>query len=129
MLWMLLAAAATSPAAPAPHTDAGYAQARDVAWREEASLDAAASTIMIGNLGEAGGKALQVCLPKRTERVPPVFTVVLQLDARGKVGKAWGQGEPALVACMKHELTGKTVFAPPQAPFHVAFELLPDDVE
>lgn len=126
MLWMLLAAAT---AAPATTTDAGYESARAQAWRDEASLDPAASTIMIGNLGEAGGAALRGCLPQRTSVTPPVFTVVLQLDTRGKVARSWGQGEPALVACVKHALAGRSVFAPPQAPFHVAFELLADEVE
>jgi len=115
MLWMVMMAQAVAG-------DAGYDQVRAWAQRDEASLAPAAYTEMLDSMSEVGGAAFTRCMPTPAPETLAAFTVVLQLDAQGKVVRTWREGDAAVARCVDAGFAGKTLFVPPQAPFYAAFE-------
>ena len=115
MLWMVMMAQAVAG-------DAGYPQAHAWAQRDEASLEPAAYTAMVDSMSEVGGAAFKRCMPTPAPQTLAAFTVVLQLDAHGRVVRTWREGEEAVARCVDAGFVGKTLFVPPKAPFHAAFE-------
>ncbi len=115
MLWMVMMAQAVAG-------DAGYAQVRALAQRDEASLAPAAYTAMLDSMSRVGGESFARCMPTPAPETLAPFTVVLQLDAQGKVLRTWREGDETVARCVDAGFAGKTLFVPPKAPFHAAFE-------
>ncbi len=115
MLWMVMMAQAVAG-------DAGYLQVHAWAQRDEASLEPAAYTAMVDSMSEVGGAAFTRCMPTPAPQTLAAFTVVLQLDAQGRVVRTWREGEEAVARCVDAGFAGKTLFVPPKAPFYAAFE-------
>ena len=44
------------------------------------------------------------------------------VDAQGRVVRTWREGDGAVARCIEAGFAGTTVFVPPKAPFHAAFE-------
>lgn len=55
------------------------------------------------------------------DRHPP-FTVIMQLDATGKVVTTWRTGDSAIAKCLDATMRKATLFRPPHAPFYTSFE-------
>ena len=51
------------------------------------------------------------------------FVVVMQLDAQGRVQQTWRQGGSPLAICLQRYVRGRTLVAPPKAPFHASLEI------
>ncbi|TNY29480.1 hypothetical protein BV505_05170 [Thermomonas haemolytica] len=51
------------------------------------------------------------------------FTIVMRLDAEGRVQQTWRQGSSPLAICLQRYVRDKTVFVPPKAPFHTALDI------
>lgn len=115
MLWMVMLAQAVAG-------DAGYEQVRALAQRDEASLAPAAYAEMLDSMSRVGGASFTRCMPTPAAQALAPFTVVLQLDAQGRVVRTWREGEEAVARCVDAGFVGKTLFVPPKAPLHAAFE-------
>jgi hypothetical protein len=68
---------------------------------------------------------LDKAVPDCATPVPQLdpFVIVAQLDASGLIKRTWRRGSTPLAICVERELRGKTLPAPPAAPFLVSFEL------
>ena len=115
MLWMVMMAQVVAG-------DAGYEQAKALAQRDEASLAPPAYAAMLDSMSRVGGESFARCMPTPAPETLGAFTVVLQLDAQGKVVRTWREGEEPVARCVDAGFVGKTLFVPPKAPFHAAFE-------
>ncbi|MCL6619753.1 MAG: hypothetical protein K6T33_08185 [Thermomonas hydrothermalis] len=51
------------------------------------------------------------------------FTIVMQLDADGRVQQTWREGSSPLAICLQRYVRDKLLFVPPRAPFHAALEI------
>ncbi|MGA6149260.1 MULTISPECIES: hypothetical protein [Stenotrophomonas] len=111
--WMLLAQSAVGT---------GYDQVRALAHSDEGSLEPVAYAAMIDGMSRVGGDGFARCLPTPAPETLAAFTVVLQLDAQGRVVRTWREGDGAVARCIEAGFAGTTVFVPPKAPFHAAFE-------
>ncbi|MER2201827.1 hypothetical protein [Stenotrophomonas sp.] len=113
MLWMVIMAQALAG-------DVGYEQVRALAQRDEASLAPAAYTEMVDSMSRVGGASFTRCLPTPAPETLAAFTVVLQLDAQGRVVRTWREGDEAVARCVDAGFAGKTLFVPPKARFLAA---------
>jgi hypothetical protein len=109
--------------APALHAQAAleYAEAKRLADRDEASLDARAGARLLESqrtLLEAG---IVACATPDLDLSPLV--VVMELDAGGTVVRTWLQGGSPLALCLRGHVAGKVLDAPRQAPFYASIEL------
>lgn len=121
----LLALATAAIAAPTPGYDAALALAR----KDEASLSPDQAAALIEAQGDVGGRALAQCRTDSGGILADLsaFTVVLQLDAQGKVVRTWRDGESPIAACFEKAMHAQSLVAPPRAPFHTFFAMTWDD--
>ena len=114
---LLLLAATTSALA----ADVSFDQAKVQADRDEASLSSAHMEKLIASQAQAGKEAHSICFSfdPKPDRSP--YTVVMKLDASGKVVRTWLRGESSLAHCFNEEMSHKTLFTPPRAPFFTSF--------
>ena len=115
---LLLFLSATAPALAA---DVSFDQAKALADRDEASLSSAQMQQLIAAQARTGKEAHSICLSfnPKPERSP--YTVVMKLDASGKVVRTWLRGQSSLAHCFNEEMAHKTLFTPPRAPFFTSF--------
>ena len=116
----LLLAASTAPSAHAQST-MDYAQAKQRADADEASLHALTSRAMRDAQARVLDDAIARCAAPDADTSP--FVVVAELDATGKVVRTWRDGGTALATCVQAQIAGRTLPAPPRAPFLTSFEL------
>lgn len=98
-----------------------YAEAKALADKDEASLAQAESESLRkaqGGLLDAGTAA---CATPRPDLSP--FTVVMELDAEGKVVRTWLQGSSPIGICLRKYVADRILIVPPRAPFHTSLEL------
>nr|WP_298153648.1 hypothetical protein [uncultured Pseudoxanthomonas sp.] len=119
-LALLVLAAATALSAHAQST-MDYAQAKQRADADEASLHPLTSQAMREAQARVLDDAIARCAAPDADTSP--FVVVAELDAAGKVVRTWRDGGTALAACVQAQIAGRTLPAPPRAPFLTSFEL------
>ncbi len=115
---VLALAAALAFAQPAP---ADYAQARQRADADEASLDPATAATLRDAQSRVLDAAIAACATPAADTSP--FVVVAELDAGGTAARTWREGATPLAICVQKQIAGKPLAAPPRAPFFVSFEL------
>lgn len=98
-----------------------YVEAKVLADRDEASLDAAQRGAFLQNQSRQLEAAVANCAAPNPDLAPLV--IVAQLDAHGRIVRTWRQGDTALARCVEQELSGRVIEPPPRMPFHVSFEL------
>jgi hypothetical protein len=98
-----------------------YPQAKALADRDEAGLSAADARTLMDAQRDAGREILRQCSVAEMNTLP--FTVVMQLDAAGRVVRTWRQGESTVAPCFERELAKRTFPAPESAPFYTAFAM------
>ena len=98
-----------------------YAQAKHRADVDEASLHALTSRAMRDAQARVLDDAIARCAAPDADTSP--FVVVAELDAAGKVVHTWRDGGTALATCVQAQIAGRTLPAPPRAPFLTSFEL------
>ena len=115
---LLLFLSATTPAWAA---DVSFDQAKALADRDEASLSSTHMQQLLASQARAGEQAHSTCFSfnPKPERSP--YTVVMKLDASGKVVRTWLRGQSSLAHCFNEEMSHKTLFRPPRAPFFTSF--------
>jgi hypothetical protein len=77
------------------------------------------------SLQDAQRKLLDKAVPDCATPVPQLdpFVIVAELDTGGLIKRTWRRGSTPLAICVERELRGKTLPAPPAAPFLISFEL------
>ena len=96
-------------------------QAKQRADADEASLHALTSRAMRDAQARVLDDAIARCAAPDADTSP--FVVVAELDATGKVVRTWRDGGTALATCVQAQIAGRTLPAPPRAPFLTSFEL------
>jgi hypothetical protein len=116
----LIAMAALSGALSAAPT-LEYAEAKALADKDEASLAPAE----MENLRKAQGELLDTgtaaCATPKPDLSP--FTVVMELDAQGKVVRTWLQGSSPIGICLRKYVADKILIVPSRVPFYTSLEL------
>jgi len=98
-----------------------YTQAKQKADADEASLSATHSAPLLEAQERVLGDGIAACATPNADTSP--FVVVAELDATGKVVRTWREGGTPLAICVQKQINGKTLMAPPRAPFFTSFEL------
>lgn len=118
---LLLAATATLPIpSPTAPEALDYAAAKALADRDEASLSKLAMDALRASQSGVLDRAADAC---RSDEQPEPFTVVLELDAKGRPVRHWRNAETGLAKCMEEKLSRQPFYIPARAPFHVSFEV------
>ncbi|HTL13712.1 MAG TPA: hypothetical protein VL251_01265 [Thermomonas sp.] len=121
-----LAAAQTAPAAPSSAPAAApveYADARRLADADEGSVTGATHAAMLAGQERLLREGVVACALGVPQRDFSAFTIVLRLDAQGRVAQAWRQGGSPLAICLQRYVRDKQVFVPPRAPFYASLEV------
>lgn len=100
---------------------ASFADAKALADRDEASLDATQREAFLQSQSRQLEAAVTNCASPNPDLAPLV--IAAQLDARGRIVRTWRQGDTALARCVEQELSGRVIETPPRMPFHISFEL------
>jgi hypothetical protein len=112
------------PAVPAPAAAAlEYADAKRLADADERSVTGPTHDAMHAGQERLLQEGVVACALGVPQRDFSAFTIVMQLDAEGRVAQAWRQGSSPLAICLQRYVRGKTVFVPPRAPFHASLEV------
>lgn len=120
MKWMFLLLVLMGTAS-AQTTDLSFDQALSKAHSMESSLGQQDTYRLMKAQGELLGKAIPVCI-NRTGSFAEIFTVVVSLDASGKVDQVWHQPENAFVACFVSEMKRQFSYIGDKTPFYTAIE-------
>jgi len=104
-------------------SELSYEQAKALADKDEASLSAEVAQTLIAAQGTAGGEAHASCVTPGARKDFSPYTVVMKLDSTGKVIRTWLHGTSALAICFNREMSHKSLFVPPRAPFYTSFEM------
>ncbi|KGQ18067.1 hypothetical protein LF41_1421 [Lysobacter dokdonensis DS-58] len=124
---LLLAVTATTPAAQAttiaPAAIAApldYDAAKALADRDEAAMSKLSADMLRRSQSGVLERAAASC---QTTEAPKSFTVVLELDAKGRVTNHWRNAETGLAKCMDDKLARQMFYVPSKAPFYISFEV------
>ena len=98
-----------------------YAVAKALADKDEASLAPAETENLRKAQGELLDAGTAACATPRPDLSP--FTVVMELDAQGKVARTWLQGSSPIGICLRKYVTGRILIVPPRVPFYSSLEL------
>lgn len=120
MKWMLFLLVLMGTVS-AQTTDLSFDQALSNAHSMESSLGQQDTYRLMEAQGEFLGKAIPVCINK-TGSFAEKFTVVVSLDASGKVDQVWHQPESAFVACFASEMKQQFSYIGDKTPFFTAIE-------
>lgn len=115
-LWL----AAAQAAAPA---DLEYIDAKRLADADEAGVTGTAHAAMLEAQKRLLDAGVLECALGRPQTDFSAFTIVMRLDAEGRVQQTWRQGSSPLAICLQRYVRDKTVFVPPKAPFHTALDI------
>ncbi|MEO7431125.1 MAG: hypothetical protein ABIR62_03740 [Dokdonella sp.] len=89
---------------------------------DEASLSEGQHAQLVASLKEIARIVSADCpASDRADRRLP-FTLVMELDASGKVLSTWITGESEFSGCLSKTMSRSLLFVPPKAPFFTSFE-------
>lgn len=100
-----------------------YVDAKPLAMADEASITGAAHTAMLAAQQTLLDAGVVECSLGKPQKDFSAFTVVMRLDADGRVQQTWRQGSSPLAICLQRYVRDKRVFVPPKAPFYTALEI------
>ena len=101
------------------------AEAELLAERSESSLSAQQRTALVEAQGSMAASAFRKCARHLTGKSAASFTIVAELDSRGKVIATWQRDSTAFSACFRDVMRSELMFVPPSLPFYTAFEYSP----
>ena len=119
----LLASLQAAPAAAAAEPGLEYFDAKKLADADEASVTGPAHDAMLADQRKLLDAAVEACAQFNKVSDFTAFTVVMRLDADGRVQKTWREGMSPLALCVQGQVRGKIAFVPPKAPFYSALEV------
>ena len=100
-----------------------YVDAKPLAVADEASITGAAHAAMLAAQKAVLDAGVEACALGKPQKDFSAFTVVMRLDADGRVQQTWRQGSSPLAICLQRYVRDKAVFVPPKAPFYTALEV------
>jgi len=109
-------------AAPAPALVEFY-DAKKLADVDEAGVTGPAKDAMLATQRGLLDAGVVECSLGKPQKDFSAFTIVMRLDAQGRVQQTWRQGGSPLAICLQRYVRDKTVFVPPKAPFHTALDI------
>ena len=112
----LLAAPQASPAVE-------YVDAKRLADADEKSVTGAAHDAMLAAQRKLLDEGVVECSLGKPQKDFSGFTVVMALDASGRVLRTWREGGSPLAICLQRYVRDKVVFVPPRAPFHTSLAI------
>ena len=121
LLSLLLAAAGAQSPAATPSMD--YVDAKRRADADEASVSGPVHDAMLAAQKQLLDAGVVACSLGRPQSDFSPFTLVMRLDAAGRVQQTWRQGSSPLAICLQRYVRDKLLFVPPRTPFHAALEI------
>ena len=123
MYRIILFAALVVSALPVFAAAQSYADAKARAERDEASVSKTQSGALLASQGAAIDRIVPACARAIGPAGMPPFVVVVELDASGKVVATWREGDSDFAICFEKQLSTRSLFTPPRAPFYTSFEM------
>ena len=111
---------AADPIAPLPIE---YIDAKRLADADEKSVTGAPHDAMLAAQGKLLDEGVVACSLGKPQKDFSGFTVVMALDASGRVLRTWREGGSPLAICLQRYVRDKVVFVPPRAPFHTSLAI------
>lgn len=97
--------------------------AKVLADHDEASLSPEQMKGLLAAQSVAGGDSFGACpRPASVAELTP-FTVVMKLDASGKIVQTWLDGTSEIAKCFHTAISTKSLNPPPHAPFYTSFAM------
>ncbi len=112
-----------SPQSAAPAVPLEYVDAKRLADADEAGVIGDAHAAMLTAQKSLLDAGVVACSLGKPQTDFSAFTVIMQLDADGRVQRTWRQGSSPLAICLQKFVREKTAFTPPKAPFYTALEV------
>lgn len=119
----LLLTSQTAPATPTAVMPIEYVDAKRLADADEAGITGPAKDAMLAAQRTLLDAGVVECSLGKPQKDFSAFSIVMRLDARGQVQQTWRQGGSPLAICLQRYVRDKTVFVPPQAPFHTMLDI------
>lgn len=121
-LAMLLQAGAQAAPTPAPAL-VEFHDAKKLADADEAGVIGPARDAMLAAQRKLLDAGVVECSLGKPQKDFSAFSIVMRLDAQGRVQQTWRQGGSPLAICLQRYVRDKTVFVPPKAPFHTVLDI------
>ena len=100
-----------------------YYDARKLADADEAGGTGPARDAMLAAQRKLLDEGVVECSLGKPQKDFSGFTVVMALDASGRVLRTWREGGSPLAICLQRYVRDKVVFVPPRAPFHTSLAI------
>ena len=104
-------------------SELNYLGAKVLADHDESSLTPEEMEALLAAQGVAGGESFGACSPPSSVAELTPFTVVMKLDASGKITQTWLEGTSAIARCFHAAISTRSLNKPPYAPFYTSFEM------
>lgn len=103
-------------------SDVTFDQAKARADGDEAALTPQQEATLISSQGEIAHATFVNCRASDLADRRSPFTLVMELDAAGKVVRTWRSGTSAIAICLDEAMREGSLFHPPKSPFYTSFE-------
>lgn len=100
-----------------------YIDAKRLADADEKSVTGAAHDAMLAAQRKLLDEGVVECSLGKPQKDFSGFTVVMALDASGRVQRTWREGGSPLAICLQRYVRDRVVFVPPRAPFHTSLAI------
>lgn len=110
-------------AMPAELKPLEYIDAKRLADADEKTVTGAAHDAMLAAQRTLLDAGVVECSLGKAQQDFSGFTIVMALDASGRVQRTWREGGSPLAICIQRYVRDKTVFVPPRAPFHTSLAI------
>ena len=118
-----LSPAQAQVAMPAEIKPLEYIDAKRLADADEMSVTGRAHQAMLAAQAALLDAGVVECSLGKPQKDFSGFTIVMALDASGKVQRTWREGGSPLAICLQRYVRDKVVFIPPRAPFHTSLAI------
>ena len=116
-----LMCAAILTAGPVLAEEMSFEDAKAKADQVEESLGSGEMSRLVEAQGRLAESAFPYCF-SRTQKPPPNFTVVVEVDVEGRVTKSWLDKETAFGVCFRERMVQGFSFKTESRPFFTSFE-------
>ena len=101
-----------------------FNEAKALADRDEAVATAAQADEFRLSFEKIGRFAFSKCMPSPPLETVPDFTVVMMVDATGKVQNTWLRDATDFTKCVEGKFAASSLPKPPKSPFYTSFEFV-----
>ncbi len=118
-----LSPAQAQVAMPAELKPLEYIDAKRLADADEKTVTGAGHDAMLAAQRTLLDAGVVECSLGKPQQDFSGFTIVMALDAAGRVQRTWREGGSPLAICIQRYVRDKIVFVPPRAPFHTSLAI------